>query len=282
MAGREWPLVAFTLLGQLAVGCFFSVVLPLHFGRSGAAPAARALRIWAPAALVVVLGVGAALSFFHLGHPFRAYRALANLRSSWLSREIATELAFLAGLAALAALAAFGSGEGRVSRQVAVLTSAAALGFLASMIRIYMLTTVPVWNTAATPLSFALSAGLTGALGAAGVALFILRDASAARPWAAAALGIVALTVFAGLVAAPLYGSAGLREAPALFPPAFRSRPLHGVRLGLLLAGGLGLTALVTGRGGVRLPFAAAALAVAAAEVVGRALFYGLHRGAGR
>lgn len=278
MAGREWPLVAFTLLGQLAAGCFFSVVLPLHFGRLSAAPAARALRIWAPGALVVILGAGAVLSFFHLGRPFRAFRAVANLRTSWLSREIATELAFLAGLAALAVLAASGAGEGLASRLVALLTAAAALGFLASMIRIYMLATVPAWNSAATPLFFALSAGLLGALGAAGVTLFILRDAAAARPWAVAALGIVALAVFAGLVVTPLYGSAAPREAPALSPPAARSWPLYGARLGLLLAGGLGLAALVAGRGGLGLPFAAAALAVTVAEVLGRALFYGLHR----
>lgn len=282
MAGREWPLVAFTLLGQFAAGCFFSVVLPLYFARPGAGPAARALRIWAPAVLAVILAGAAAVSFFHLGHPFRAYRVLANLRTSWLSREIVSELAFLAGLSTLAALAFFGAGEGRASRAAAILTSVAALAFLASMTRLYMLTTVPVWNTVSTPLSFGLSAGLLGALGAAGVAVFVLRDAGAARPWIAAALGLVALAVLAGLFVAPLYGPAGVRDAPALFPPAARSWPLHGARLGLLAAGGIALAALVAGRGGFKVPFAAAALAVAAAEVVGRFLFYGLHGGPGR
>ncbi len=282
MAAREWPLVAFTLLSQLAAGCFFSIVLPLCFSRPGAGPAARALRIWAPAVLAVILAAAAAVSFFHLGHPFRAYRVLANLRTSWLSREIVSELAFLAGLSTLAALAFFGAGEGRASRAVAILTSVAALAFLASMTRLYMLTTVPVWNTVSTPLSFGLSAGLLGALGAAGVAVFVLRDAGAARPWIAAALGLVALAVLAGLFVAPLYGPAGVRDAPALFPPAARSWPLHGARLGLLAAGGIALAALVAGRGGFKVPFAAAALAVAAAEVVGRFLFYGLHGGPGR
>lgn len=282
MAGREWPLVAFTLLGQLVAGCFFSVVLPLHFGRPAAGPAAQALRFWAPAALAAILGAGAAVSFLHLGHPFRAYRVLANLRTSWLSREIVTELAFLAGLASLAGLSLAGAGEGRASWVAAILTSGAALAFLASMTRLYMLTTVPVWNTAATPLTFGLSAGILGALGAAGVAVFVLRDAAAARPWAGAALGLVALAVLVGLVVTPVYGSAGLRDAPALSPPAARSWPLHGARLGLLLAGGFGLAALVAGRGGIRVPFAVATLAVAAAEVVGRFLFYGLRGGPGR
>lgn len=282
MAGREWPLVAFTLLGQLAAGCFFSIVLPLHFARPAAGPAARALRIWAPAALAVILAAAAAVSFLHLGHPWRAFRVLANLRTSWLSREIVAELAFLAGLATLAALAFFGAGEGRASRVTAVLTSAAALAFLAGMTRLYMMRTVPVWNTVATPLFFGLSAGLLGALGAAGVAVFVLRDADAARPWVAAALGLIALAVLAGLVIAPLYGPAGVRDAPALFPPAARSWPLHGARLGLLAAGGIALAALAAGRVGLKIPFAAAALLVAASEVVGRFLFYGLHGGPGR
>jgi anaerobic dimethyl sulfoxide reductase subunit C (anchor subunit) len=282
MAGREWPLVVFTLLGQLAVGCFFSVVLPLHFARPAAGQAARALRFWAPAALAVILAAGAAVSFLHLGHPFRAYRVLANLRTSWLSREIVAELAFLAGLATLAALAFFGPGEGRASRVAAILTSVAALAFLASMTRLYMLTTVPNWNTAATPLSFGLSAGLLGALGAAGVAVFVLRDAAAARPWVGAALGLIGIAVLMWLVVAPVYGSAGPRDTPALFPPAARSWPLHGARLGLLAAAGIALASLVAGRGGLMVPFAAAALAVAAAEVVGRFLFYGLHGGPGR
>ena len=40
------------------------------------------------AALAVVLGtLGLAASFFHLGHPERAWRAIAMWRTSWLSRE---------------------------------------------------------------------------------------------------------------------------------------------------------------------------------------------------
>lgn len=282
MAVREWPLVAFTLLGQLAAGCFFSVVLPLHFPRPAAGPGAPALRACAPAVLAVVLGAAAALSFFHLGHPGRAFRVLANLRTSWLSREILSELVFLAGLAALAALSLLGAGEGRASRATAVLTSVAALAFLASMTRVYMMETVPLWNSVSTPVSFGLSAAVLGTLGAAGVALFVFRDADAARPWTAAALGLVVLAVLAGLFAAPVYGSAGVKDAPALVPPALRSRPLHGARLGLLAAGGMGLFALLAGGIGLEIAFAAGAFFVSAAEVVGRFLFYGLHPVAGR
>jgi sulfite dehydrogenase (quinone) subunit SoeC len=37
---------------------------------------------------VFLLGVGLLASFFHLGHPMRAWRAVAMWRTSWLSREV--------------------------------------------------------------------------------------------------------------------------------------------------------------------------------------------------
>jgi sulfite dehydrogenase (quinone) subunit SoeC len=49
------------------------------------------------AALSVVLGgLGLIASFFHLGHPERAWRAIAMWRTSWLSRECLALPAFLA------------------------------------------------------------------------------------------------------------------------------------------------------------------------------------------
>jgi len=49
------------------------------------------------AALSVVLGgLGLVASFFHLGHPERAWRAIAMWRTSWLSRECLCLPAFLA------------------------------------------------------------------------------------------------------------------------------------------------------------------------------------------
>jgi len=49
------------------------------------------------AALSCLLGVlGLVASFFHLGHPERAWRAIAMWRTSWLSRECLCLPAFLA------------------------------------------------------------------------------------------------------------------------------------------------------------------------------------------
>lgn len=59
-------------------------------------PAAKDYSGYAAALSFLLLGAGLLASFFHLGHPQRAWRAAAMWRSSWLSREvIALPLAML-------------------------------------------------------------------------------------------------------------------------------------------------------------------------------------------
>ncbi len=45
--------------------------------------------------VLVLLGLGLFASFFHLGHPERAWRAAARWRTSWLSREVIVLPAFM-------------------------------------------------------------------------------------------------------------------------------------------------------------------------------------------
>jgi DMSO reductase anchor subunit len=49
---------------------------------------------------VALLGLGLLASFFHLGHPERAWRAAAMWRTSWLSREVIVLPLFMAAVAA--------------------------------------------------------------------------------------------------------------------------------------------------------------------------------------
>lgn len=61
------------------------------------------------AALVLLLtGAGLIASFFHLGHPERAWRSAAMWRTSWLSREVIALPAFGAAVLAYGAAHAFG------------------------------------------------------------------------------------------------------------------------------------------------------------------------------
>jgi Fe-S-cluster-containing dehydrogenase component len=68
----HWPLVWLTLLTQVAVG-------------ASATASSGSSRLIAAAAAVVALGA----SLLHLGRPAHAWKALRNLRRSWLSREVA-------------------------------------------------------------------------------------------------------------------------------------------------------------------------------------------------
>jgi sulfite dehydrogenase (quinone) subunit SoeC len=80
--------------GQGLMIALFGVELAAQLGMIAMPPQAFFV---AGAALAVVLGVlGLFASFFHLGHPERAWRAIAMWRTSWLSRECLALPVFLA------------------------------------------------------------------------------------------------------------------------------------------------------------------------------------------
>lgn len=72
---KEWPLAVFTFLSAFLVGWFWS----------GIGDQSIYLSPWL---LLAIAGVAMATSTFHLGKPFRAFKSIINLKTSWLSREI--------------------------------------------------------------------------------------------------------------------------------------------------------------------------------------------------
>jgi len=85
---EEWPLLAFTFTAALLVAWLTAATaggIPFHL------------------VAFVVAGVAAtAISTAHLGRPARAWRAVLNVRRSWVSREIVLWSAFLAAACAAA------------------------------------------------------------------------------------------------------------------------------------------------------------------------------------
>lgn len=80
--GGEWALLAFTLIMPTLVAWLGA---GLRFpGRSPS-----------PASFVALGGLAMVLTTLHLGQPLRAWRAILNVRTSWLSREILLANAFL-------------------------------------------------------------------------------------------------------------------------------------------------------------------------------------------
>lgn len=63
---------------------------------------------WGSAISVVLLALGLITSFFHLGHPERAWRTATKWRTSWLSREVIVLPAVLGAIAVYGAIHALG------------------------------------------------------------------------------------------------------------------------------------------------------------------------------
>lgn len=280
---KEWPLVAFTILGQTAVGLFWLFHLP--FLVRGRVPGYS----WRLGGLVVLALVflltaaAAVLSFFHLRHPVRARRALANLGASWLSREILFELLFLALVAVSGWLGSLHN-PGR-ELQWGLLAAAGLAGglFLFSMAKLYMLPAIPAWRGTYTPLSFLSTTLVAGALTTEVTARAVAGPGALAVPLMPLALAVIAGEIVMAAVATPRAGIRGCRPAPSLRPGDPPPPFFHRVRIAALAAGlifvGIDLASGANdilngpGPGPFLLP---AFLCVIAAETAGRFHFYGL------
>ena len=114
------PPAKITLRGEWTLVLFTTVLSLLAAWQAASLFGGPPSRPW----VQVLLGaVAMGLSTWHLGHPERAWRALLNVRHSWLSREIALVSLFL-GLIAMQAL---GGLEPRTLGWAATLTGFAAL-----------------------------------------------------------------------------------------------------------------------------------------------------------
>lgn len=180
---HELPLVFFTVFAQAVVGCFIalSLVLTTQHGK-----AAENRLHYAMVILWVLMALGFIASTTHLGSPERAFNALNRVGASDLSNEIFTGSIFFAlgaGYWALAT-ATFLQKDGVKRPLVSPLANLiapistklpkgwATLGrvvvamsgvvFIGAMAKLYLIPTVPTWNTIFTPLAFGLTALLAG------------------------------------------------------------------------------------------------------------------------
>jgi len=115
--------------------------------------------------LAMVMAAGGLLaSFWHLGHPERAWRAFSEWRSSWLSREaVAAALSFVPALALAWLL--WRGGEARALRAAGIATLLGGIATLYCTGWIYRsLKTIPAWHNAYVVPGYLLMALATGAL----------------------------------------------------------------------------------------------------------------------
>jgi sulfite dehydrogenase (quinone) subunit SoeC len=157
--------IFFTVVSGVGLGLLFLLGLGL------AVPAHPMAPFLFCAAAIGLASAGLLASTFHLGRPERAWRALSQWRSSWLSRE---------GVLAFITLFAFGIyslfwilSDTRIV-WLGALSAIFALATIIATGMIYtQLKTVPAWHTWLTPasyLAFALASGLVAASAFGGTA----------------------------------------------------------------------------------------------------------------
>ena len=148
-------IIVFTVLSGLGYG--FAFVLCLGVLR----PEMVSTKLAWMLALVMIAG-GLLSSTFHLGNPQRAWRAVSQWRSSWLSREGVMALLTFIPLTLAAALAIFADRGPGLLGFVGAIMCAITVGCTAMIYG--SLRTVQAWATPLTPLCFGLVALAGGGL----------------------------------------------------------------------------------------------------------------------
>jgi anaerobic dimethyl sulfoxide reductase subunit C (anchor subunit) len=165
MDTQDIPLVVFTILAQMSVGAFVvNGVFHVLAGRKNGQAKIDKLSDPALYAIGPVMVVALCVSLAHLGDPLHALYTCENFGRSWLSREIVFGVAFAAGAIV------FSVSHGRkwftpmLLQALAGLTALFGLAFIFSQGMIYVIPTIPGWDSWATPVSFFVTTFLLGSL----------------------------------------------------------------------------------------------------------------------
>lgn len=295
LRSREDPLVLFTLISQFAVGAFLLLFFLPKLSASADGllsmknhPVAMGLSLFS---IVSLQTFALVLSTLHLGKPQYFYRAMNNLRHSWVSREIATMGGFYGFLAAYSVVTVFPRTAAWLPEGISALlpsflgTAASIFGPLAlyCMYRCYRIPARPFWDHWHSGGAFFSSAFI---LGSSAIGLIFGTSGLSANGTIAVPLQVFALVLLAGLFIQGTALYAHGRYLTRRGEEAAISRMLmmekHGLiyrarwfSWGVLMIGGVIFTLSSAAAGPVGmiiwgLIFAAAVLH----EVIGRALFY--------
>jgi len=271
---HEWPLVLFTVLGQCVAGGLIVTGLGWLAAKNDNAGQLRIARsmffLW------LLMGLGFIASMMHLGSPLRAFNSLNRIGASALSNEIAAGSLFFAVGGFWWLLTVLGKMPRPLGRVWLVVSMLLGVLFVLAMTRVYQIDTVPTWHNAYTSWGFF----LTMLTGGPVLAALLLRLAGTAFNGARfAALSVAALLAGVALVilqSARLFAiHSSVQQAAALVPDYGM---LQAVRVLLIVLGlGCWICPLVLRKQPHAIALLAGFVLVGAGEVIGRALFYGLH-----
>jgi DMSO reductase anchor subunit len=275
----SWSLVCFTLFVQSAIGLVWVSVL----GRWFSTGARGDFLTWPLTTALTLTALGLFAALAHLARPRLSHHAFRNLAASWLSREVLLVQAFAGTVAILIAISLLDASSGLVFFEASACLLGCAALFV--MTRVYLLKTVPVWNSPTTSLEFAGSAMLLG-----GALAAVLTNLEAAEPagWNPVLIsaGIGVLTGLILKLTAILPALRAERAAADLtwYEPVDAPISINTVlviRTGLNLAGLVLILAALGGFNSTWMWSCCSLACFGTGEVVGRRRFYKAYRRVG-
>jgi DMSO reductase anchor subunit len=158
-------MIIFTTLAGAGQGLLLGLIaldLAVHLGLLAAPPGPFFLA--GAVSVLVLAGAGLVAATFHLGHPLRAWRAMSQWRTSWLSREVIVLPAFMAVVFAWG-LAHYAGKAAAVVLGLGLLAAVLAVVLFVCTGMIYAaVSVIREWASPLTPLNFGtlgLASGLT-------------------------------------------------------------------------------------------------------------------------
>jgi len=146
-------------VGQGLFLALYAVELGAAFGWLAAPPAQRFFAVGSALSLAF-LAAGLLASFFHLGHPERAWRSAAMWRTSWLSREVIALPVFMAAVSAYGAAHYLGYGATLVWGALGVVSCFAL--FICTAMIYACLKFLQEWATPLTVINYVLLGSASG------------------------------------------------------------------------------------------------------------------------
>jgi anaerobic dimethyl sulfoxide reductase subunit C (anchor subunit) len=165
MPQNAWSLLVFTLLAQTSVGAFcFAELLNISYSREFGFKSLNFLRFFTRLFVLTTAILAGVSSIFHLKNWARAYFAFNNLKTSWVSKEMMLFLLYLSCVVLLTFISWRKIKVYILERSLSIVGIFGGLALIYSMAKIYMLPTIPVWDSWTTPGFFSTAALLLGCL----------------------------------------------------------------------------------------------------------------------
>ncbi|MBV2189318.1 DmsC/YnfH family molybdoenzyme membrane anchor subunit [Providencia rettgeri] len=270
---HEWPLILFTVLGQSIAG---GVIVTGLAWLSTDDKSQKQCIVNAMLALWVLMGLGFLASMMHMGSPMRAFNSMNRVFASSLSNEVLFGSIFFALGGLWWLLSAMKKMPTGLDKVWLIITMLMGLLFVWAMTRVYMISTVPTWNTPHTTIGFFMTLFVVGPI----LGTLLLRVAK--FPFNSGKLALISVIAYIVTIASVLLQSGEIALIATSVQKAVDLVPDFGVlqvirivvtSLGLLLW----ILPIVRQNQPSVLSLLLGTVLVLVGEFIGRGLFYGLH-----